>query len=443
MDSVARRLLISFSAFLVAASLLYGQVAWVSKYDLARQLAKSRNQLIVVDVYATWCGPCKQMERTVFPDPSFVELSQNLVCLRVDAENDSDGRMIAGRFEVHSYPTILVLDAEGREISRLVGFSTASALVDDLNEILADPRPLKEIEQQAQANQDDYQAQYAAGSRLLEREQGKKAIPYLRRALQLADDSKERIECLTRLFRATTAERQFEESLKALEELEKLLPEARQSGELQGLKAQALIALGRDDEAFNLLDQLIRSSTGQDRQMARELLKDLPKKYQKTDKELTKSLKKVGDLILSGKVEEALLLALKAIETAPQSPEAHMAVAGAYFRSSETQTDPATKSAYLTAGLDHMRLSRRLDPDSLTLYQAAKSALASRYIPLLPSSPEAAKIFENAEGAFAAGRYDEAAKLYEKVFAIEPFPPARLAPPMTTTDTAYIARSFP
>ena len=36
--------------------------------------AKAENKFIFVDCYATWCGPCKQMERDVYPVPQVEEL---------------------------------------------------------------------------------------------------------------------------------------------------------------------------------------------------------------------------------------------------------------------------------------------------------------------------------------------------------------------------------
>lgn len=57
--------------------------------DEAKKLAKQENKLIFVDLYTTWCGPCKLMKKNTFPNPELGELfNKNFISLYIDAEKE-------------------------------------------------------------------------------------------------------------------------------------------------------------------------------------------------------------------------------------------------------------------------------------------------------------------------------------------------------------------
>ena len=87
--------------------------------------AKAENKLIFVDVYATWCGPCKMLDRFVFTDKQVAKTFNTLFLnYKVDAER-GEGRTIAQKYMVQAYPTALFVDGNGQLIDSWVGSKPA------------------------------------------------------------------------------------------------------------------------------------------------------------------------------------------------------------------------------------------------------------------------------------------------------------------------------
>ncbi|AKU07060.1 MULTISPECIES: thioredoxin [Haloferax] len=73
----------------------------------------STNDVVLVDFYADWCGPCKMLEPTV------KKLAQNTdaAVAKVDVDANQE---LAAQYQVRGVPT-MVLFADGEAVEQLVG----------------------------------------------------------------------------------------------------------------------------------------------------------------------------------------------------------------------------------------------------------------------------------------------------------------------------------
>lgn len=91
--------------------------------------AKKQNKPIFLDVYATWCGPCKALSSRTFPDATAGEyFNENFINVRLDGEK-GDGIKVKQELRVHSYPSLFILNSSGAPSVYSAGFVDAENLI--------------------------------------------------------------------------------------------------------------------------------------------------------------------------------------------------------------------------------------------------------------------------------------------------------------------------
>ncbi len=88
------------------------------------------NGLVLVDFWATWCGPCKMLAPTI--DAIATEYKDRVVVGKVDVD---ENEAIARRFGIMSIPT-LFLFKDGEVVEKLVGYRLKTELEQLLNKYL-------------------------------------------------------------------------------------------------------------------------------------------------------------------------------------------------------------------------------------------------------------------------------------------------------------------
>ena len=90
-------------------------------FNEALALARESGKMLFVDCYTSWCGPCRMMATKVFPQKLMGDyFNEKFVSVKIDMEK-GEGPELHKRFNVRAYPTFLFLDADGKELNRIVG----------------------------------------------------------------------------------------------------------------------------------------------------------------------------------------------------------------------------------------------------------------------------------------------------------------------------------
>ena len=119
-------------------------VSWYKgDVDAAFAAAKKENKPVFLYWGAVWCPPCNQVKATIFNRQDFIERSRFFVPVYIDGDTPSAQRLGA-RFNVSGYPTMILLKANGSEITRLPGEVDADQYMRVLTLGMNGARPVKE-----------------------------------------------------------------------------------------------------------------------------------------------------------------------------------------------------------------------------------------------------------------------------------------------------------
>jgi len=118
----------SLAALLLVAAPLFSQGAtkWEHDYQSALKRAKAENKLIFMDLWTEWCGPCLRLQKEIFPTAAAQAALAKVVpysalVQKRDGTPVAEGTRLADQFKLNAFPTLVILDANGKELRRQVG----------------------------------------------------------------------------------------------------------------------------------------------------------------------------------------------------------------------------------------------------------------------------------------------------------------------------------
>ncbi len=122
-------LLLSAAVFFSGALAASAELNWLTDFAAAKSKAKSDHKLVLLDFTGSdWCGWCKLLKAEVFSQPQFQEYAaKNLVLVELDfprskPQTDAIKKQnseLADQYQIEGFPTLVVLDAEGKSVGKL------------------------------------------------------------------------------------------------------------------------------------------------------------------------------------------------------------------------------------------------------------------------------------------------------------------------------------
>ena len=107
------------------------EIKWEETFEGAMQRARAQNKPILIDFYADWCGPCKDMDARVYPDRQVIAQSQNWVTVKVNGEQRPD---VMQAYGLSAYPTLVFAQSNGKPVKIIEGYHDAPQLVAQMQE---------------------------------------------------------------------------------------------------------------------------------------------------------------------------------------------------------------------------------------------------------------------------------------------------------------------
>jgi thiol-disulfide isomerase/thioredoxin len=124
--------------------------------DMLKEAAR-QNKLVFVDMYTSWCGPCKKMATQTFTQKEAGDFfNANFICYKMDAEK-GEGIPLAKKYQITAYPTCLFVTSTGEIAYRFMGAKDVKEVLAEGNKALKYAKIVPQMQ--------SLSAQYKAGKR--------------------------------------------------------------------------------------------------------------------------------------------------------------------------------------------------------------------------------------------------------------------------------------
>jgi len=127
-----------------------GEIRWVEELSWAqlKSKAKVENKYVFVDCYATWCKPCKMMDKEVYTNDTVSKyINEKFIAVKVQMDSSQkdearirnwykDAHEIIRKYQVDAYPTFLFLSPEGKIVHKETGYKDVRTFLSIISDAL-------------------------------------------------------------------------------------------------------------------------------------------------------------------------------------------------------------------------------------------------------------------------------------------------------------------
>ncbi len=162
------------------------EVVWFRSYEQAVEEASAERQRVMAEFYTDWCPWCRKLEDSTLVHPTVEALADSFVFLRVNAELDTS---LASQFGINAYPTVILMEGNGNEVARIVGYVPPVEFVARVDQYVRGEGTFWVLEKQNRERPSDPETMYKLARKYMERGQHVDARAMFEKMIRLDQDN--------------------------------------------------------------------------------------------------------------------------------------------------------------------------------------------------------------------------------------------------------------
>lgn len=133
------------------------QINWLKEYGEASRIAVETGKPMLLDFTASWCKPCREMEKDFWTRTDVIEAAKNFVCVKIDLDQNAK---LADKYGVSAIPNIVSTDSWGNGLMFHRGFgrNAVAEITEKLSRVPKDFGEIKEASNVLASDKNDYAA---------------------------------------------------------------------------------------------------------------------------------------------------------------------------------------------------------------------------------------------------------------------------------------------
>ncbi|MCX7944496.1 MAG: tetratricopeptide repeat protein [Deltaproteobacteria bacterium] len=226
-------------------------------------LATQKGTNIVINFYAYWCPACRELYKKVLPAEGVKNILSEYVFARCNGE-EGEGERLFNQYKITAFPTLLILDPNGKELDRIVDDIDEQKIKKTLEQIKMGKSEVDELAKKADTNPKDTELLFNVCMSYIFRADRDKAKKYCEKVLKIDQKNEKGYASQVLLslgkylyFRGL---KDYDLAAAHLEQVLKLFPESKEARSAFIFLISSYVRGGKEGVAVMKLRELIKKN---------------------------------------------------------------------------------------------------------------------------------------------------------------------------------------